>query len=132
VAGMVKDDYHKTEDLYYDGERRGLKARRNAFKLVYEIQEEVHRFAIEYHKSLRSKEMTHSILDEIEGVGEKRRIELMKYFKTIERIKEASLVELQEVTGINARVAQAIYDYFRTPNSEVYSNFDDGNISKDS
>ncbi len=131
VAGMVKDDYHKTEDLYYDGDRRGLKARRNAFKLVYEIQEEVHRFAIEYHKSLRSKEMTHSILDEIEGVGEKRRIELMKHFKTIERIRDASVETLQEVVGINARVAQAIYDYFRTPNSEVYNNLDGENTNKD-
>lgn len=121
VAGMVKDDFHKTEDLFYDGERRGLKDKKNAFKLVYEIQEEVHRFAIEYHKSLRSKEMTHSILDEIEGIGEKRRIELLKHFRTIDRIKEASVEELLSVTGINQKVAQSIYDYFRTPSSEVYS-----------
>ena len=118
VAGMVKDDFHKTEDLYFEGERRNLKSMRNAFKLVYEIQEEVHRFAIEYHKSLRSKEMTQSILDEIEGIGEKRRIELLKHFKTIENIQKASLEELSGVQGINRRVAETIYQFFRTPTAK--------------
>lgn len=75
--------------------------------------------------------MTHSILDEIEGVGEKRRIELMKHFKTIEGIRDASVEALQEVSGINARVAQSIYDYFRTPDSEVYNNLDGENTNKD-
>jgi len=117
VAGMVKDDFHKTEDLYYDGERRGLKNGHSAFKLVYEIQEEVHRFAIEYHKTLRSKEMTHSILDEIDGVGEKRRIELLKHFKTIDHIKSASIEELLAVKGINKKVATAIFDVFHASNS---------------
>jgi len=117
VAGMVKDDFHKTEDLYYEGTRRGLKNAKNAFKLVYEIQEEVHRFAIEYHKSLRSKEMTHSILDEIEGVGEKRRIELMKHFKSVEKIKEATIDELNLVKGINIKVAETIYNYFNSNES---------------
>lgn len=121
VAGMVKDDFHKTEDLFFNGERCGLKDKKSAFKLVYEIQEEVHRFAIEYHKSLRSKEMTHSILDEIEGVGEKRRIELLKHFRTIDRIKEASVEELLAVNGINHKVAESIYAYFRTPTSEVFN-----------
>ncbi len=112
VAGMVKDDFHKTEDLFYNGVRKGLKNSKSAFKLVYEIQEEVHRFAIEYHKSLRSKEMTHSILDEIEGIGEKRRIELMKHFKSIENIKEANIETLNRVKGINIKVAETIYNYF--------------------
>lgn len=118
VAGMVKDDFHKTDDLLYDGEKRGLKEYRNAFKLVYEIQEEVHRFAIEYHKSLRSREMTHSILDEIQGVGEKRRIELLKHFKTIENIRAASMEELLAVKGFNKSVAAKVYVYFR-PNESI-------------
>lgn len=117
VAGMVKDDFHKTDDLYYDGEKKGLKQCRNAFKLVYEIQEEVHRFAIEFHKSLRSKEMTHSLLDEIQGVGEKRRISLLKHFKTIENIRDASVEALCEVPGMNRRVADVIYNYFHENNS---------------
>ena len=112
VAGMVKDDFHKTDDLLYEGERRGLKNAKTAFKLVYEIQEEVHRFAIEYHKSLRSKEMTHSILDEIDGIGEKRRIELLRHFKSVDAIQSASMDELKEVTGMNAKSAQSVYDFF--------------------
>ncbi len=114
VAGMVKDDFHKTEDLLFNGERLGLKTCKNAFKMVYEIQEEVHRFAIEYHKSLRSREMVQSQLDEIEGVGEKRRIALLKHFKNIEAIKAASIEMLMEVQGINLKVAEAIYQFFRT------------------
>lgn len=112
VAGMVKDQFHKTDDLYFDGSVRGLKQYNSAFRLISEIQEEVHRFAIEYHKSLRSKEMTHSILDEIEGVGEKRRIALMKHFKSIEAIKNASIEDLNQVEGIHSKVATGIYDYF--------------------
>ncbi|EKE05209.1 MAG: hypothetical protein ACD_19C00398G0003, partial [uncultured bacterium] len=111
-AGMVKDDYHKTEDLYFNGALCNLKQYSNAFKLIYEIQEEVHRFAIEYHKSLRSKEMTASLLDEIEGIGEKRKIELMKHFKSLEAIRTASVEELCELKGISRQVAQSIYDYF--------------------
>lgn len=114
VAGMVKDDFHKTDDLLFNGERLGLKSFKNAFKMVYEIQEEVHRFAIEYHKSLRSREMVQSQLDEIDGIGEKRRIALLKYFKNIEAIKAASVETLMEAPGINLKVAQAIYDFFRT------------------
>lgn len=118
VAGMVKDQFHKTEDLYFDGSVRGLKQYNSAFRLISEIQEEVHRFAIEYHKSLRSKEMTHSILDEIEGVGEKRRIALMKYFKSIEAIKNATEEELNQVDGINLKVASSIYSYFNKKSEE--------------
>lgn len=118
VAGMVKDDYHKTDDLLFEGEKRGLKNMRNAFKLVYEIQEEVHRFAIEYHKSLRSKEMVYSILEEIEGVGEKRRIALLKHFRTIEAIKNATLEELSLVDGINQNIAEKIFKYFGEVSSD--------------
>ncbi|GAU78018.1 excinuclease ABC subunit UvrC [Fusibacter sp. 3D3] len=113
-VGMVKDDYHKTEDLYYHGEICGLKQKNNAFKLIYEIQEEVHRFAIEYHKSLRSKEMTSSILDEIVGIGDKRKIALLKQFHSIENMRAATVLELEKVEGIHKTVAQSIYDYFHT------------------
>lgn len=116
-AGMVKDDYHKTEDLYYDGKLCNLKNYSNAFKLIYEIQEEVHRFAIEYHKSLRSKEMVNSLLDEIPGIGDKRKHSLLKHFKSIEAIKSAELMELLKVDGINKKVAEEIYSYFRTTKS---------------
>ncbi|MBE0449327.1 MAG: excinuclease ABC subunit UvrC [Clostridia bacterium] len=113
IAGMVKDDYHKTDDLYFNGTLRKLKEHNSAFRLISEIQDEVHRFAIEYHKSLRSKEMVHSILDEIEGIGEKRRIALMKHFKSIEAIQKASLDELLSVQGLNRKVAQKIYEFFK-------------------
>lgn len=117
-VGMVKDDYHKTDDLYFDGELRGLKEKNHAFRLIYEIQEEVHRFAIEYHKSLRSKEMTASLLDEIEGIGEKRKIILMKKYGSIENIKQATEQELEAVEGISASVAANIYRYFH-PSSDL-------------
>ncbi|MDW7661500.1 MAG: excinuclease ABC subunit UvrC [Bacillota bacterium] len=113
VAGMVKDDYHKTDDLYFNGTLRNIKEKNSAFRLVSEIQDEVHRFAIEYHKSLRSKEMVHSILDEIEGIGEKRRIALMKHFKSIDAIQNASVEELLEVPGLNKKVAEKIQEFFK-------------------
>ncbi len=113
VAGMVKDDFHKTEDLVYGGERLGLKNYKTAFKLVYAIQEEVHRFAIEYHKSLRSKEMIKSELDFIKGVGEKRKIALLKHFKSTEAISKASVEELLACETISRPVAEAVYEYFK-------------------
>lgn len=112
VAGMVKDDFHKTDDLYYDGEMRGLKNKRAAYRYIYDIQEEVHRFAIEYHKSLRTKAMTASELDEIKGVGERRRIALLKHFKSIENIRKATVEELCVVNEIPLGVAEAIYAFF--------------------
>jgi excinuclease ABC subunit C len=122
VAGMVKDDYHKTEDLYYDGVLCGLKQKRAAYRYIYDVQEEVHRFAIEYHKSLRTKAMTASELDEIEGVGEKRRIALMKHFKSIEAIRKASVEELSTLSEIPHNVAEAIYVFFHTTDSENVTN----------
>jgi len=119
VAGMVKDDFHKTEDLAYEGELCGLKQKRAAYRLVYDIQEEVHRFAIEYHKALRSKEMTTSELDEIMGVGEKRRLALMKHFKSIEAIKNATVDDLSKVNGITEKVAQSVYDFFHEKNHNI-------------
>jgi len=114
VAGMVKDDFHKTEDLYYNGEFVNLKSNMPVFRFIYDIQEEVHRFAIEYHKTLRSKEMVRSVLDEIEGVGEKRKILLLKKFKNIESIRSASLESLMSVNGISEKIAGNIYEYLNS------------------
>lgn len=119
-VGMVKDDYHKTEDLYFQGTLCGLKQKNNAFKLIYEIQEEVHRFAIEYHKSLRSKEMTASILDEISGIGEKRKISLLKKFGSIDKLRTASVVEIAEVEGISDSIAEKVYTYFHPSSGEKF------------
>lgn len=112
VAGMVKDGFHKTDDLIFEDVLRGLKTKKHAFKLLYSIQEEVHRFAIEYHKALRSKEMLRSELDSIRGIGEKRKISLLKHFKSIEAIAGASVEQLSECEGINRAIAEKIFSYF--------------------
>lgn len=112
VAGMVKDDFHKTDDLIFEDVLRGLKAKKQAFKLLYAVQEEVHRFAIEYHKSLRSKEMLRSELDGIRGIGEKRKISLLKHFKSIEAIAGASVEQLSACEGINRAIAEKIFSFF--------------------
>ncbi len=112
VAGMVKDDRHRTDRLYFNETMLPLKSYREAFQYVYGIQEEVHRFAVEYHRSLRAKQMVHSVLDDIDGIGKVRRTALLKHFKSVEKIKEASLEELAEADGMNARAAKAVYAYF--------------------
>lgn len=122
VAGMVKDDKHKTNRLYVDGEMISIKEDREVYRFLYEVQEEVHRFAIEYHKSLRDKAMVHSVLDEIDGVGAKRRKNLLLHFKSIEKIRGATKEALLEVDGINERVAKAIIVFF-----EEHKETDGGN-----
>lgn len=114
VCGMVKDDYHKTRGLYYNGEEIHFGQNKYAYQLVYKIQEEVHRFAINYHKSLRRSNMTKSVLDEISGIGESRKIALMKHFEKIENVKKASLEELCEVKGISEKIAEKIYSFFNS------------------
>ncbi|MGB3367179.1 MAG: excinuclease ABC subunit UvrC [Acidaminobacteraceae bacterium] len=113
VVGMVKDDKHRTDKLYYDGDFIEIKDTPELYRFVYAIQEEVHRFAIDHHKSLRTKGMTSSILDDIDGVGTIRRKNLMIKFKTIEKIKNASIEELVETEGINESVAKKIIEYFK-------------------
>lgn len=113
VCGMVKDDKHRTDRLYFKGSELELKTRTEAFKLITRIQDEVHRFAIEYHRSLRSKTQVKSILDGINGIGAVRRKALMKHFKEIESIKNADLSELKEVSGMDSKSAQSVYDFFR-------------------
>lgn len=112
VAGMVKDEHHNTRGLIYNGEEIEIDTSSEGFKLITRLQDEAHRFAITYHKSLRSKGMVHSILDDIEGVGPKRRKALMKHFTDIENIRDASLEELENVDGLDKKSAKSVYDFF--------------------
>ncbi len=113
VCGMVKDDNHRTRGLYFRGEEVPLDHHGECFQLITRIQDEAHRFAIEYHRSIRSKEQIRSILDDIEGIGPARRKALMRHFKSIEAIREASVEELTEAPQMNRRAAQAVYDFFQ-------------------
>ncbi len=112
VCGMVKDDNHNTRGLYYNNRLIAIDTHSEGFKLITRIQDEAHRFAIEYHRSLRSKQQVHSILDGIEGIGPVRRKSLMKYFLDIEKIRQASVDELMKADGITKNIAQNIYRYF--------------------
>ena len=113
VCGMVKDDNHRTRGLYYNNVEIPIDSRSEGFKLITRIQDEAHRFAIEYHRSLRSKSQVKSVLDDISGIGEVRRKALMRHFKSIEDIKNAEVEELLQVDGINHPQAEAIYTFFR-------------------
>lgn len=112
VCGMVKDDNHRTRGLYYNNTEIPIDTKSEAFKLITRIQDETHRFAIEYHRSLRSKGQVHSILDDIEGIGSTRRKALMKHFGSLESIKEASIEELSRVASMNERSAKQVYEFF--------------------
>lgn len=112
VCGMVKDDHHRTRGLYYNNQEVAFPKNSQGFQLVTRMQDEAHRFAIEYHRSLRSKEQVHSVLDDIKGVGPARRKALLLHFKEIEKIREATVEELLAVEGITPIVAREIYAYF--------------------
>ena len=112
VAGMVKDDKHRTRGLYFNNDEISLKNDRDCFNLITRIQDEVHRFAITYHRLLRTKGQIHSVLDDIPLVGKSRKKELLKHFESIDRLKKASVEELREIPGMNAASAQAVYDFF--------------------
>lgn len=113
VCGMVKDDNHRTRGLYYNNEEIMFPRGSEAFQMITRLQDEAHRFAIEYHKSLRGKTQIRSVLDDIKGVGPERRKALMRHFKDIQKIKEASLEELTQVDSITEKVAEEIYRFFR-------------------
>lgn len=113
VCGMVKDDNHRTRGLYFNNVELPIDTHSEGFKLITRIQDEAHRFAITYHRSLRSKAQVHSVLDEIPGVGPSRRKALMKYFKSIEELRAADAATLAGVPGITANVAEEIYRFFR-------------------
>ncbi|MBQ6807484.1 MAG: excinuclease ABC subunit UvrC [Lachnospiraceae bacterium] len=112
VCGMVKDDNHRTRGLYYHNVEIPIDTHSEGFKLITRIQDEAHRFAIEYHRSLRSKSQVKSVLDEIPGVGPARRKALMKHFKSIDEIKNASVEQLCEVSEIPEHIANQIYEFF--------------------
>ena len=118
VCGMVKDDHHRTRGLYYNNAEIPVDAGSEGFRLITRIQDEAHRFAIEFHRSLRSKEQVHSLLDDIPGIGETRRKALMRKFKSLENIRDASLEELTETESMNAGSAQQVYDFFHVSNSK--------------
>ncbi|MBQ1930882.1 MAG: excinuclease ABC subunit C, partial [Lachnospiraceae bacterium] len=113
VCGMVKDDNHRTRGLYFRGEEVPLDRHGESFQLITRIQDEAHRFAIEYHRSIRSKEQIHSILHDIQGIGPARRKALMRHFKSIEAIRDASVEELAAAPQMNVRAAQLVYDFFQ-------------------
>ena len=103
VCGMVKDDHHRTRGLYFNNEEIPIDRHSEGFRLLTRIQDEAHRFAIEYHRSLRSKQQVRSILDDIPNIGETRRKALMRQFQSLEKIREASVEQLREVDGMNGR-----------------------------
>ena len=112
VCGMVKDDRHRTRGLYFNNEELPIDTHSEGFRLITRIQDETHRFAIEYHKSLRGKAGVHSVLDDIPGIGPKRRRELMRHFKDIMSLRDASEDELAVVPGMDRRAAASVYAFF--------------------
>lgn len=112
VCGMVKDDNHRTRGLYFHNVELPIDTRSEGFKLITRVQDEAHRFAIEYHRSLRSKAQVKSVLDDIPGVGPARRKALMRHFKSIEDIKNATTEQLAEIPELNRRAAEDIWLFF--------------------
>ena len=112
VCGMVKDDNHRTRGLYYHNIELPIDTHSEGFKLITRIQDEAHRFAIEYHRSLRSKTQVRSVLDDIPGVGPARRKALMRHFKSLEEIRQATVEDLMEISEMNERTAQEIVAFF--------------------
>lgn len=112
VCGMVKDDNHRTRGLYFNNEEIPISKNSEGFRLITRIQDETHRFAIEYHRSLRNKKEVRSILDDIQGVGPSRRKALMKEFKSIEAIREAAIEDLVKTPTMNEKVAKNVYKFF--------------------
>lgn len=112
VCGMVKDDNHRTRGLYYQNVEIPIDTASEGFKLITRIQDEAHRFAIEYHRSLRSKGQVHSVLDDIPGVGPARRKALMRRFQSLESIREATLEELETTESFNRQAALEVYKFF--------------------
>ena len=119
VAGMVKDDRHRTRGIYFNNVEIPIDTDSEGFHLVTRIQDETHRFAIEYHRMLRSKEQVHSILDDIPDIGEKRRRELMRSFPDIEAIRNADIEELKSLAGMNEKAARSVYDFFHKKEKNI-------------
>ncbi|HBF4557176.1 excinuclease ABC subunit UvrC [Clostridioides difficile] len=111
--GMYKDDKHRTKGLICKEKEIELDKTTNLYRFIASIQEEVHNYAITYHRSLRNKALTKSILDDIQGIGEKRKKSLLNHFKDVEAIKKATMEELLEVDGMNKSIADNVYNFFR-------------------
>ena len=112
VCGMVKDDRHRTRGLYYHNEEIPIDRNSEAFRLVTRIQDEAHRFAIEYHRQLRGRGQVHSILDDIDGIGPARRKALMRTYQSLDDIKQASVEELAKIPSMNEKAAESVYKFF--------------------
>lgn len=121
VCGMVKDDNHHTRGLYFNNVELPIDTRSEGFKLITRIQDEAHRFAIEYHRSLRSKAQVKSVLDDIPGIGPARRKALMRHFKSIEDIRKATVEELLEVPELTRNVAEEIHGFFEKKESSNFT-----------
>lgn len=117
ICGLVKDDFHRTRGIIYNNEEFNVDLNSRAYKMIYKIQEEAHRFAINYHRNLRSKTMFKSELDDIKLIGPKRKENLLKHFKSIDKIKKASINELMEVESMNEKSAESLYEHFRRINN---------------
>lgn len=113
ICGLVKDDFHRTRGIIYNNEEFNVDLNSRAYKMIYKIQEEAHRFAINYHRNLRYKTMFKSELDDIKLIGPKRKENLLKHFKSIDKIKKASIDELMEVESMNEKSAESLYEHFR-------------------
>ena len=111
---MVKDDHHRTRGLYFNNQEIPIDTRSEGFHLITRIQDETHRFAIEYHKTLRSKTQVHSVLDDIPSIGEKRRRAILKYFQSLDKLMEASEEEIARVPSMNEKAAKNVYDFFHS------------------
>lgn len=112
VCGMVKDDRHRTRGLYYHDEELPIRTDSEAFKLITRVQDEAHRFAIEFHRKLRGQRQVHSILDDIPGVGPKRRKDLMKHFQSLDAIRKAEIEDLKKLPTMNEKSARDVYNFF--------------------
>jgi excinuclease ABC subunit C len=112
VCGMVKDDNHRTRGLFYNNEELPIDRGSELFKLITRIQDETHRFAIEYHRNLRQKNQVRSILDDISGIGPKRRRALMKYFQSLEAVQAAEVDEIMKVPAMNRQAAEEVFEFF--------------------
>ena len=114
VCGMVKDDRHRTRGLYYNGVEVPVDTHSEGFRLITRIQDEAHRFAIEYHRSLRGKDQVHSVLDDIKGIGPARRKALMRTYTSLDEIREASVEELAQIPEMSAAAAQSVWNFFHS------------------
>jgi excinuclease ABC subunit C len=113
IAGMAKDDKHRTKSLVYEGREYDLRSNMTLLRFITEIQDETHRVAVEYNRKLRTKRYTRSELDDIEGIGDARKKALIRHFKSVAAVKKADIHQLQEVEGISEKIAVKIYNYFR-------------------